>query len=123
VSSVFEALNRWHQQGKQCLTSSAAITWLPKMGFKWSEVQKGIYFDGHKSKETVEYREQVFFPKWFECVKRMPEWNQDGSFTVPVWGFGEKLIIPVAHNEATYCANDGIHQRWVHKIRKMIRKK
>lgn len=53
------------------------------MGFRWSEVRKGVYFDDYEKKDTVQYQEEVFIPQWFELARRMPEWKEDGTFIPP----------------------------------------
>lgn len=59
----------------------------------------------------MECREQEFLPRWLELALKMPVWKEDGTFEVPKLGPKERVVLPVTHDEATYNANDGVHQR------------
>ena len=53
------------------IRSRIAQNWLKRMGFSYNRVTKGVYIDGHKRADVVEYRDQVFFPQWAELSKQM----------------------------------------------------
>lgn len=40
-----------HQISERCV-----LCWLHKLGYKMTEVQKGIYVDGHEREDVVDYR-------------------------------------------------------------------
>ena len=48
------------------------------MGYKWKEVQKGVFYDGHEREDDVEYREK-FLEKIKELLPYFVEFSKDGS--------------------------------------------
>ena len=38
------------------IRSRIARKWLNRLGYKWKDIQKGVFFDGHKHKDVVEYQ-------------------------------------------------------------------
>jgi len=105
------------------VTASTVIRWLKQLGFQWKEVRKGIYIDGHEKPEVIFYRQQYFLPKWKEFESRMPKWSAEGILDQTPLPAGERLLIPCTHDECTFHSNDGVHHRWVHKDKHLIRKK
>jgi len=105
------------------VTASTGIRWLKKLGFQWKEVRKGVYIDGHEKPDVVFYREQSVLPKWKELEPRMPKWSPLGHLDQAPLPVGERLLIACAHDECTFHSNDGLHHRWVHKDKHLIRKK
>lgn len=98
------------------------------MGFDWKEVKKGIYQDGHERPDVIQYRQQVFLPIIAALLPRMPYpvKNQLGEVVdikQPDLPAGEKLCIPVTHDECTCNANDGPHHQWIRGDEQPIRKK
>ena len=53
------------------IRSRTARKWLNRLGYKWKEVQKGVFFDGHEREDVVEYRETFLndVPKVLNPVK------------------------------------------------------
>ena len=45
------------------IRSRTAQNWLKRMGINYNIVTKGVYIDGHKQADVVEYRDQVFLPQ------------------------------------------------------------
>ena len=37
------------------IRSKTTRKWLNRLGYKWKNVQKGVFFDEHKCKDVVEY--------------------------------------------------------------------
>jgi len=105
------------------LTASAAVAWLKKLGFERKEVRKGVYIDGYEKPEVILYRQQCFLPQWKEVEKRMPKWLPSGQIDTTPLLAGQRLLIPVAHDECTFHLNDGVHHHWIHKDRHLVRKK
>ena len=105
------------------LTVSTAIRWLKRLGFEWKKVRKGVYIDGHEKPDVVFYRQHCFLPQWKELEKRMPKWSSNGVLDNTPLPAGKRLLIPYAHDECTFHSNDGVHHRWVHKDKHLIRKK
>lgn len=67
--------------GGQKISEQCARRWLIKLGYRITEVRKGIYFDGHECEDVKEYR------KWFldevakndRCVYSLHQLNLDYS--------------------------------------------
>jgi len=57
--------------------------WLNNMGFHYGVVQKGVYIDGHEREDVVDYRVNVFIPRWKELERRMVIFNEDGTWEKP----------------------------------------
>ncbi|KIK60532.1 hypothetical protein GYMLUDRAFT_135909, partial [Collybiopsis luxurians FD-317 M1] len=55
--------------GIQCqcpLCEQTACHWLLALGWQLTVLQKGVYMDGHKRWDVVEYRGKVFLPAMAE---------------------------------------------------------
>jgi len=72
---------------------------------------------------VVFYRQHCFLPQWKELEKRMPKWLPSGQIDTTRSPSEEPLLIPCTHDECTFHSNDGVHHRWVHKDKHLIRKK
>jgi len=105
------------------VTASTGIRWLKRLGFQWQEVRNGVYIDGYEKPEVILYRQQYFLPKWKEFESRMPKWSAEGVLDQTPLPAGERLLIPCTHDECTFHSNDGVHHRWVHKDKHLIRKR
>lgn len=58
------------------IRSRTARKWLNRLGYKWKEVQKGVFFDGHRREDVVEYRKTFLdkitllnFPRTAQCYQ------------------------------------------------------
>lgn len=96
------------------LSARTASTWLHRMGFNWKEVKKGIYKNGHERPDVKQYRQQGFLLTIGALLPRMPYPVKNQICEVvdikkPELPAGEKLCIPVTHDEFTGNANDGPH--------------
>ena len=60
------------------ICSRTARKWLNRLGYKWKEVQKGVFYNGHKRKDVVKHREK-FFKKMKEFLPYFVEFSKDGS--------------------------------------------
>jgi hypothetical protein len=116
---VYQALIDRKEKGNLSITASTAVRWLRKLGFEWREVRKGVFIDGHEKEDVVDYRTNTFIPRWTELEPRTTE----GHLVPLILEPGQHMVIPCTHDECTFHSNDGVHQRWVHKDKKMIRKK
>jgi hypothetical protein len=47
---------------------STTYLWLRRLGFYKSESKKGVYMDGHKREDVVQYRQEVFLPAIKEAL-------------------------------------------------------
>lgn len=105
------------------LTASTTIRWLKRLGFEWKEVRKEVYIDGYEKPDVVLYSQHCFLPQWKELEKRIPKWSSTGVLDNTPLPAGKRLLIPCAYDECTFHLNDGVHHRWVHKDKHLIRKK
>ncbi|KDQ32259.1 hypothetical protein PLEOSDRAFT_1034296, partial [Pleurotus ostreatus PC15] len=51
-----------HLKVAKGISYSTAHRWLRKEGFDYIEHRKGLYYDGHKRPDIVDYRQNVFLP-------------------------------------------------------------
>ena len=95
------------------IRSRTAQKWLNRLGYKWKEVQKGVFFDGHKREDVIEYQETflnemksllLYFLEFFEDGKMVPKEYPDNY---GVAGPDRRPIIMITHDESSFCANDG----------------
>lgn len=98
-----------------CLTARTAINWLHKLGYKWVDIKKGLYKDGHDREDVVEYRQTKFLPQLATLQPSLKEWtlNDNDTFTPVSLEFNGQLRVTVTHDECTFNANDCRHQQWV----------
>src|SRR5690606_4251716 len=108
------------------IRARTARRFLHKMGFSFKTVTKNVYIDGHECSDVVEYRENVFLPKWKEFSRRFVIFNENG---LGEWEFptelkiGEKPLVLVTHDESTFNANDGKRRLWVENGKMPLRQK
>lgn len=113
---------------KLTIHANTARRWLHTLGYSWKEVKKGVYKDGHEREDMVEYRQNVFLKTLEDLKPRMPYPIRDSNgdveeVEIPYLKPGDKLCIPVTHDEATYNANDGPHYQWIKGDENPLRKK
>ncbi|CAG8828152.1 5034_t:CDS:2, partial [Cetraspora pellucida] len=97
--------------------------WLNILGCRFEKYKKGIYFDGHKREDVVEYWKR-FLKEMRTLERRMVRY--EGSIMEPillVLGVGEQELILVTHDECSFCSNDGKRGIWVHDEKMPLRKK
>ena len=100
------------------ICSRTARKWLNRLGYKWKEVQKGVFFDGHEREDVIEYRE-TFLNEMKLLLPYFVEFYEDGTI-VPkeypddcaVRGPNRRPIIMITHEESTFSANDGRKKVW-----------
>ena len=60
------------------IRSRTARKWLNRLGYKWKEVQKRVFFDGHERKDVIEYRE-TFLNEMKSLLLYFVEFLEDGT--------------------------------------------
>lgn len=110
--------NTTQPQKRLSLSARTAVRWLHQMGYDWKEVKKGIYKDGHERQDVVQYRQETFLKRMDVLRPRMPYPLRSNEGKVigiglPTMPPGERLCIPVTHDECTCNANDGPHHQWI----------
>lgn len=100
------------------IRSKTARRWLNSLGYKWKEVQKGVFFDGHEREDVVDYRE-LFLKEMKGLLPYLVEFSKDGSILpkeylkdCTVGGPDCRPIIMITHDESTFSANDGRRKVW-----------
>ena len=100
------------------IRSRTAQKWLNRLGYKWKEVQKEVFFKRHEHEDVREYRKTIFnemksllpyFVEFFEDGTMVPKEYPDDF---AVGGPDRRPIIMITHDESTFSANDGRRKVW-----------
>lgn len=90
-----------------------ARRWLNQLGYKWKEVQKGVFLDRNKREDLVEYR-KTFLNQMKVLLPYFVKFNEDGSILFKVYledcrvgGSNKNPIIMITYNESSILANNG----------------
>ena len=126
MKDVFEQMEGKRNSPNLVVRARTARMWLHRLGIHYKRLGKGVYVDGHEREDVVEYRQQVFVPKWLELRKRFCIF--DPSDEASPWkippGLGhEKGIVLVTHDESTFNANDSSSHGWVEGDKMPLRPK
>ncbi|KAA8912344.1 hypothetical protein FN846DRAFT_773401, partial [Sphaerosporella brunnea] len=101
-----------------------APRWLEKLGFKYGQVRKGVYIDGHERADVVSYRNDVFILRWKDIERRLVVFNEDGTWQLPPnLREGETPLVLITHDESTFNANDGKRKVWMENGKQPLRPK
>jgi hypothetical protein len=101
----------WERSGlKKRLDLVTAQRWMKKLNYHWGYNPKGQYVDGHKRKDVVEYRQNVFLPCWANIKARTHDWSNGQPDPLP----HERKILVWFHDESIFYANNQRLARWVH---------
>jgi hypothetical protein len=99
------------------------------MGYNWKDLKKGVYKDGHEREDVVNYRVSTFLPRIKALEPYMATWIEHLPATGPDPGVttftlgppigplppGQRPIIEVTHDEASFSSKDGVRSAWVQK--------
>lgn len=117
-----EDVQRRHKM-KKGITERTARNWLSRIGFRFTVEPSGQYVDGHECSDVVDYRQNIFLPRWKKIEPRLRAWSLDGNESV----FGEhpqpQWIVVWFHDESTFYAHDRRNKRWVHSTEKAVPRK
>ena len=115
---------------EKAISQCTASTWLRSLGYKYREVRKGVYRDGHERPDVISYRQNTFLPKLKELEHRMVQWEEDSQGQLQIrypdpelLGPNEKPLILITYDESTFDSNDGRHHLWGHNGNTILRKK
>ena len=118
------------------IQARTAREWLNRLGYRWKNVSKGVYIDGHERKDVVEYR-KWFVKEWFDMQPYVREWeeiyDENGVVTglkkkqkekekSGKYGDGKEIVV-VTHDESTFSANDGRRSCWMAEGESILRPK
>jgi hypothetical protein len=109
---------------KNPISTRTARRWLIKLGWRYTQVRKGVYMDGHERADVVKYRQEVFLPLMAQFEARMAHYEgQELNRVAPILQPGEREIIPNFHDESTFHANEEVRSLWLRKGEQPLRKK
>ena len=99
-----------HQEG---IRSRTARKWLNRLGYKWKDVQKRFFFDGHKRKDVMEYQE-TFLEEIKSLLPYFVEFEEDGKILPKeylshciIGGLNRRpTIFMITYDQNTFSAND-----------------
>ena len=117
---------RIHMKVVRGISLRTAWRWLHREGFRFTEHQKALYFDGHERPDVVEYRQGVFIPQMKLHRQRIVEYvvgDVGKEKEKPIENYIERRLILVSHDESTTQANDGKKKSWVHENEHALKKK
>ena len=124
-SVVPPATGRMVREIRKTISSGSSWRWLRKLRFKWKEVRKGVYNDGHERDDVKQYRKEIFLPFLKDLQPALMKWDQD---LCPISNqqllSGELApVVIVTQDEGTFNANDGRHCIWTHEDHQPLHKK
>jgi hypothetical protein len=64
---------------KKGISLRSAQRWMKRMDYRWTKEPKGMYSDGHEREDVVDYRQNVFLPRWAELSKYTRKFTEDGD--------------------------------------------
>lgn len=104
------------QQLGICLRT--AWKWLNCLGYKWKEVQKEVFFDGHERKDVIESWE-TFLNKIKSLLPYLVEFSKDGTMVSKKYSSncavgepGKRPVIMITHDKSIFFANNGRKKVW-----------
>ncbi|KAK0421688.1 hypothetical protein EV421DRAFT_1746614 [Armillaria borealis] len=103
-------------QTKKTISLCMAQNWMHRMQYQWKKEPKGMYSDGHKHDDVVDYRQMKFLLQWVLLDQWCQWWDKNGeeipcSFIAAPDG---KIVIIWRHDESIFYANDRCLTCWVH---------
>jgi hypothetical protein len=121
VTAYWSSLDLETSLSDRELAPRTAREWFRRMGYRWIDLKKGVYKDGHERADVIAYREDVFLPRLAELEKSFVRWTypDDTEEPVLIYPDPENLFpntpprIPITHDECSFNAKDGIKQGWV----------
>ena len=105
------------------LIVNMGVCWLEKLGWTYGKLKNGIYLDGHKRDNVVEYQ-KAFIERWMGYEQWFHWWDNNGTellcpngFPVP-GAIGCFCLILVTHDESIFFQNDECNTGWSHMTSK-----
>lgn len=102
---------------KKPLCERTARRWLIKLGWRLTQIRKGVYLDGHEREDVVTYRNEEFLPRMKEFEARMTCYLVDKTTgelvpIEPTLSPGQKKVIPLFQDESSFHANEYKSSAW-----------
>lgn len=114
---------------RKSIQSRTARKWLNQLGYKWKNVQKRVFTDGHERPDVLEYKE-TFLAKMAALFPYFAEFQKDGTILDKIYpqdcavgGANRQLIIMITHDESTFSAKDGCRCAWIQERHNILRPK
>jgi len=107
---------------KNPLSCRTAVKCLHEMGYKFRDVHKGVYKNGHERSDVVQYRQEHFLPALKALEDGIVRWelvhSEEGeALEIILYPAnlppGIRPIVLVVHDESTFNANDGRSKIWI----------
>ena len=100
------------------IRARTARKWLRRLGFRWQDVTKNVFIDGHERPDVIEYR-QKFLQEMEELSPYIVDFTPEGGIKEKIYppgcevgGSNARPIIIITHDESIFSANDGRRQAW-----------
>ncbi|KAJ6483382.1 hypothetical protein C8R45DRAFT_788071, partial [Mycena sanguinolenta] len=126
AEKVVEFLSRPEIMEKHGITRKISVRtarrYLHALGYRYTELKKGQYTDGHEREDVVHERDNVYIPKIKNLQKRMQHYTRDGSPVIGPPPPGKRVIIWY-HDESIFYAHDRKRKSWYHKDASKLHKK
>ncbi|KAJ7196394.1 hypothetical protein GGX14DRAFT_403342 [Mycena pura] len=61
---------------KKSISVRTAQRWMKRNEYRWQSEPHGMYKDGHEREDVVDYRQNVFLPRWAEFSQRTRRWKR-----------------------------------------------
>lgn len=93
---------------------TTAQLWMSKMGYRWANIPKGQYVDGHEREDVVSYQQNKFLPKLAEFEANARIWTEDNIESSNVATAPNiRHTVVWYHDESVFYANDRRIIAWV----------
>jgi hypothetical protein len=119
IHTLFTASDNVPRGRRAIIRARMARRWLNRLGFRWKDIKKGVFIDGHERKDVIQHRE-TFLHTLHNMLPYMVEFDADGTIQPKeypldccVGGPNRRPIIFITHDESVFSANDGRHQAWL----------
>lgn len=108
---------------RMTIRARSARKWLPRLGFRYKDIKKGVYMDGHERPDVVAYRNS-FTAKLAELEPLIVQYDENGTI-IPKTTLPEntKQLVFCTHDKSTFSANDSRPQAWHDQSQNHLRKK
>jgi len=103
---------------------STATNWLDHLGYSRSTYKKGVYIDGHKRQDNIDYRQNLFLPCIEEHEAYAVRYDDKTSAALPLALLdGSHRRHLIFHDECYFHANDRETNVWIREGEQALRQK
>jgi hypothetical protein len=128
-TGIQDSANRDMVRRRKGIRARVGRSLLRRLGFKWREVGKGVYKDGHERPDVVQYRME--FLEYLDSLKPyLVEFDENGDIKDKEYPPGcfpgsltQRPIIMLTHDESTFQTNDGRRHMWIKEDENPLRSK